>query len=109
MALRDQIRRHQRDNRWIIGALAVLLIVFTTIFYLLQRSRDLPDDLIRNRILVFALLYVNVVLILAVCFVLFRNSSLSTSSPCIRTFAALLPVARSRIAPVLLSFSREPP
>jgi two-component system nitrogen regulation sensor histidine kinase NtrY len=73
MALRERFRRHHRDSRWIVGALAALLVVFTAIFYLLQRSRDLPDDLIRNRILVFVLLYANVVLILAVLFVLFRN------------------------------------
>jgi len=73
MAFRDHIRRHQQDNRWIVGSLVALLVFFSTIFYLLQRSSDLPDSLIRNRVLVFVLLYINVVLILAVFFVLFRN------------------------------------
>ena len=43
------------------------------LFYLVQRGRDLPAALVTNRVLLFVLWYVNVVLILVVLFVLLRN------------------------------------
>ncbi len=73
MDFREQLRRRRKDNRWIAGSLFVLLIVFTGIYYLVQHSRDLPVVLLNNRVLLFVLWYINVVLILAVFFVLARN------------------------------------
>jgi two-component system nitrogen regulation sensor histidine kinase NtrY len=73
MDLREQLRRHRKDTRWIVGGLAALLLVFTAGFYLLLRARELPPVLVTNRVLLFVLWYVNVVLILAVLFVLLRN------------------------------------
>jgi two-component system nitrogen regulation sensor histidine kinase NtrY len=71
--LRERLRRHRKDNRLIVGGLAALLAVFTGAFYLVQRSRELPAFLVTNRVLLFVLWYVNVVLILTVLFVLLRN------------------------------------
>jgi PAS domain-containing protein len=51
----------------------VLLVCLTAVFYLLQKSRDLPSLLVANRVLLFVLFYINVVLILAVLFVLARS------------------------------------
>lgn len=73
MDLREQLRRRSRDSRWIVVSLLALLVVISAIFYLLQRRAGLPDDLARNRILVFVLVYINVVLILVILFVLLRN------------------------------------
>jgi two-component system, NtrC family, nitrogen regulation sensor histidine kinase NtrY len=73
MDLREQLRRHRKDNRLIVGGLAALLVVFTAGFYLLQRTRELPAALVTNRVLLFVLWYVNVVLILTILFVLLRN------------------------------------
>ncbi len=73
MSWRDLLQRHARDHRWIAGALGLLLVVLTLIYYLLLRSRELPDELLDNRVLLFVLGYVNLVLILAIGFVLFRN------------------------------------
>ncbi|HKI85712.1 MAG TPA: hypothetical protein VKA53_03100, partial [Thermoanaerobaculia bacterium] len=73
MDFREQLRRKRKDNRWIAGTLFVLLIIFTGVYYLVQHSRDLPAALINNRVLLFVLWYINVVLILAVFFVLARN------------------------------------
>ncbi|HEX4954846.1 MAG TPA: ATP-binding protein [Thermoanaerobaculia bacterium] len=66
--------RHRRSNRLILAGLSLLLVVFTAAFYLLQRGRDLPAALVTNRVLLFVLWYVNVVLILIILFVLLRNS-----------------------------------
>src|SRR6202035_3252689 len=71
--LRGKLRRHRKDNRVIVGGLALLLLLMTGAFYLVQRSRDLPSFLVTNRVLLFVLWYVNVVLILTVLFVLLRN------------------------------------
>ncbi len=73
MAFREQLRRRSRDNRWLVMGLLALLVVISVVFYLLQRRAGLPDDLARNRILVFVLVYINVVLILVILFVLLRN------------------------------------
>ncbi|HTE65083.1 MAG TPA: PAS domain-containing sensor histidine kinase, partial [Candidatus Binatia bacterium] len=73
MDLRDQLLRHRKDTRLIVGGLALLLLVLAAAFYLLQRGRDLPAVLVANRLLLFILWYANVVLILIVLFVLLRN------------------------------------
>jgi two-component system nitrogen regulation sensor histidine kinase NtrY len=71
--LRAQVHRYRKNNQMIVGGLAVLMIVFTAGFYLLQRSRDVDPALVTNRVLLFALWYVNVTLILTILFVLARN------------------------------------
>ncbi len=73
MSLRKRLQRHRKDSRWITGGLALLLLIATGLFYLLERSRELPPTLVTNRVLLFVLWYVNVVLILTVLFVLLRN------------------------------------
>ena len=73
MSLREKLRLHRKNHRLIVGGLAVLMLLFTALYYLVQRSRDLPDFLLTNRVLLFVLWYVNVVLILSVLFVLLRN------------------------------------
>ena len=49
------------------------MLLFTGLFYLIQRGRDLPSALVTNRVLLFVLWYVNVLLILVILFVLLRN------------------------------------
>lgn len=73
MDLREKILRHRKDHRLIGAGLVALLLLFTALFYLAQRGRDLPSALVTNRVLLFVLWYVNVVLILIVAFVLLRN------------------------------------
>ncbi|HEX7185491.1 MAG TPA: ATP-binding protein [Thermoanaerobaculia bacterium] len=73
MDLREKLLRHRKDNRLIIAGLGALLLVFTAVFFYLQRGRDLPSALVANRVLLFVLWYANVVLILTVLFVLLRN------------------------------------
>ncbi|HYG64098.1 MAG TPA: ATP-binding protein [Thermoanaerobaculia bacterium] len=73
MDLRAKLARHRKNNRLIIGALVVLLFLFTGTFYWTQQGRDLPSYLVTNRVLLFVLWYTNVVLILTILFVLLRN------------------------------------
>ncbi|HET9226648.1 MAG TPA: ATP-binding protein [Thermoanaerobaculia bacterium] len=73
MSFRNRIARLLRNHRFLLGGLSVLLLLFTLLFYLSQRGRDLPAALVTNRVLLFVLWYVNVILILVVAFVLLRN------------------------------------
>ena len=73
MGLREKLRRNRKNHRLIIGGLAALLLLFTGLFYLAQRGRDLPSALVTNRVLLFVLWYVNVLLTLIILFVLLRN------------------------------------
>src|SRR3954454_5068486 len=73
MGLRQKLLRNRKNHRLIIGGLIALLLLTTGLFYLAQRGRDLPSALVTNRVLLFVLWYVNVVLILVVLFVLLRN------------------------------------
>jgi two-component system, NtrC family, nitrogen regulation sensor histidine kinase NtrY len=73
MHLREQFERYRKNHRLIFAGLVGLLLVLTGLFYFLQRGRDLPAALITNRVLLFVLWYVNVVLILTILFVLLRN------------------------------------
>ncbi|MDY7093125.1 MAG: ATP-binding protein [Acidobacteriota bacterium] len=72
MGLRTQLRRHRKNTRLIIAALAVLLLVLSGVFYFLLYNQRLDAKLINNRVLLFALWYINVVLILSMVFVLLR-------------------------------------
>jgi len=73
MDLKERLLRHRKDNRWIIGGLAGLLLLLSVIYYLIGRSRDLPAELVTNRVLLLAIGYVNLVLILTIAFVLLRS------------------------------------
>jgi two-component system nitrogen regulation sensor histidine kinase NtrY len=73
MDLREHFERHRKNHRLIFGGLVGLLLVLTGLCYFLQRGRDLPTVLVTNRVLLFVLWYVNVVLILTILFVLLRN------------------------------------
>lgn len=73
MAIRDKLRRHRKDNRWIVGILASVLAVLTLIYYFVQKSRDLPSEIVTDSVLLFFLRNINAVLILCILFVLVRN------------------------------------
>jgi two-component system nitrogen regulation sensor histidine kinase NtrY len=73
MDLREHFERHRKNHRLIFAGLVALLLILTGVFYFLQRGRDLPTTLVTNRVLLFVLWYVNVVLILTILFVLLRN------------------------------------
>jgi two-component system nitrogen regulation sensor histidine kinase NtrY len=73
MDLGQQIRRLGRDTRLVVAVLAGLLVILSGVLYFVQESRDLPSYLVQNQVLLFVLWYVDVILILAILFVLLRN------------------------------------
>jgi len=73
VGLKSQFESRRRDARWVAAALAALLGLLTLIYYLVQRSRDLPSTLVTNQVLLFVLRNANALLILVILFVLARN------------------------------------
>ena len=73
MGLKSRLRRHRKDYPLIAGVMVLLLVIFSGLFYLLLRRQGIPQALITNKVLLFVLFYVNIILILAILFVLLRN------------------------------------
>ncbi|MFQ5350884.1 MAG: PAS domain-containing sensor histidine kinase, partial [Thermoanaerobaculia bacterium] len=73
MPLRDTLRDRHKDSRWIVGGLVALLALLSAIYYVIQRRAELPAEVAANRVLLLAIWYVNLVLILTIIYVLFRN------------------------------------
>ncbi|MFN7942945.1 MAG: ATP-binding protein [Thermoanaerobaculia bacterium] len=73
MDLREEFDRRRKDTRFVAAVLALLLGLLTIIYYLVQRGRDLPATLVTNRVLLFFLRNVNLLLIVVILFVLARN------------------------------------
>jgi two-component system nitrogen regulation sensor histidine kinase NtrY len=73
MSLRERLLRHRKDNRLIFWVLSGALLFFTLVYYLILRDQETPSGLVTNSLLLFVLRYINVVLILAVLFVLLRD------------------------------------
>lgn len=73
MDLRARIHRHRKDNRLIFGGLGAVFVVFALIYFLLKRGQGLPTELATNNIVLFGLWYINIVLILAILFILLRS------------------------------------
>ena len=73
MPLKDTFRTRRKDGRWIFGGLAGLLGALSLIYYVIQRRVELPADVAASRVLLLAIWYVNLVLILVILYVLFRN------------------------------------
>ncbi len=71
--LRQQLLRRRKDFRFIFGGLVLLLAVCGFVFYLLQRGKGLPAQLAANKLLLFVLWYINVILILTILLVLVRS------------------------------------
>jgi two-component system nitrogen regulation sensor histidine kinase NtrY len=71
--LRDTLKDRHRDSRWIVGGMVALLLLLSGIYYVIGRRADLPAEVAANRVLLLAIWYVNLVLILTIVYVLFRN------------------------------------
>ncbi len=67
----ERIRRYLKDGRWIAGGLVVVLAVLSLIYYLIVRST--APELATNKLMLFVLWYFDLLLILIILFVLFRN------------------------------------
>ncbi len=73
MDFREQLLKHRKDDRVIGGGLLLLFAVCSLFYYLLQRGRGLPEEILSDKLLLFVLWYINIILILAILFGLLRS------------------------------------
>lgn len=66
-----RIKAYVKDTRWIVAASVGILAVLSSIYYLIVRKAT--PELATNKLLLFVLWYINLLLILVILFVLFRN------------------------------------
>ncbi len=73
MTLRSELARHRRENRLLIALGLAVLVVWSAVSVLRQRAEEMEPATITRGLLLFVLSYLNVTLIAAVLFVLFRT------------------------------------
>jgi two-component system nitrogen regulation sensor histidine kinase NtrY len=73
MGLRTRFRELRKDTRLVVAMVGLLLLFLAGLYALLQTSKDLPSTMVANRVLLFVLWYVDIVLILTILLVLARN------------------------------------
>lgn len=73
MDLRDQILRHRKDTRFIAVGMMLLLAVCGVFYYLLLRGKGLPAEMASDKLLLFVLWYINIILILTIVFIIVRS------------------------------------
>ncbi len=71
--LRETWGRHHRENKSLIRAFVILMLLLAGGFYLLQRAQETSPEELTNRILLFVLWYLDISLILILSFILLRN------------------------------------
>jgi len=65
--------RYRRQNRFLLAAFAILLVLSAGAMYLVQRTQAASPQELTNRLLLFVLWYLDISLILVLSFILLRN------------------------------------
>lgn len=73
MDLTEQILRHRKDTRFIAVGMVLLLAVCSAFYFLLLRGRGLPAEMASDKLLLFVLWYINIILILTIVFIIVRG------------------------------------
>ncbi|HYI11084.1 MAG TPA: ATP-binding protein [Thermoanaerobaculia bacterium] len=70
---RDLVLRYRKDPRFIVSLPLVLLAVTSLIYYVTQQAKELTPEALSNRLLLFVLWNINLLLIIGILFVLLRG------------------------------------
>ena len=73
MSLRELVLRYRKDPRFIVSVPLVILAATSLIYYVTQQAKQLTPDALGNRLLLFVLWNINLLLILGILFVLLRG------------------------------------
>jgi two-component system nitrogen regulation sensor histidine kinase NtrY len=73
VSLLNELQKRRKDNRLIIGLGLAVLVAWSAVTVLEQRAAEMESETITRGLLLFVLSYINVTLIAAVLFVLFRT------------------------------------
>ena len=73
MSILTELQKRRKDNRLIVGLGLAVLVAWSAVTVLEQRAAEMESETITRGLLLFVLSYINVTLIAAVLFVLFRT------------------------------------
>lgn len=73
MKLRELILRYRKDPRFIVSVPLVILAATSLLFYVTQQAKELSPEALSNRLLLFVLWNINLLLIVGILFVLLRG------------------------------------
>ena len=73
MSVRDLLVRYRKDPRFIVSVPLVILAATSLIYYVTQQAKELSPQALSNRLLLFVLLNINLLLIIGILFVLLRG------------------------------------
>jgi hypothetical protein len=88
---RELVDRYRKDPRVIVTVPLLMLAATSLVYYVVQRAKELSPEALSNRLLLFVLWNINVLLILGILFVLLRGIVklwLLYTSPSPRDYAA---------------------
>lgn len=73
MKLRDLFLRHRKDPRFIVSVPLLILAATSLVYYVAQQAKELTPEALSNRLLLFVLWNINLLLIIGILFVLLRG------------------------------------
>jgi two-component system nitrogen regulation sensor histidine kinase NtrY len=73
MKLRDLVLRYRKDPRFIVSVPLVILAATSLVYYVTQQAKELTPEALSNRLLLFVLWNINLLLIIGIVFVLLRG------------------------------------
>lgn len=74
MSLRELVVRYRKDPRFIVSVPLAILAATSLIYYVVQRAKELTPQALSNRLLLFVLWNINLLLIIGIAFVLLRGA-----------------------------------
>jgi two-component system nitrogen regulation sensor histidine kinase NtrY len=73
MSLRHLVLRYRKDTRFIVAVPLVILAATSLVYYVTQQAKELTPEALSNRLLLFVLWNINLLLIIGILFVLLRG------------------------------------
>ena len=73
MNARDLLLRYRKDPRFIVSVPLVILAATSLVYYVTQQAKELTPEALSNRLLLFVLWNINLLLIIGILFVLLRG------------------------------------
>jgi two-component system nitrogen regulation sensor histidine kinase NtrY len=73
MSLRDLVLRYRKDPRFIVTVPLVILAATSLVYYVIEQAKELTPEALSNRLLLFVLWNINLLLIIGILFVLLRG------------------------------------
>jgi len=73
MTVRELLLRYRKDPRFIVSVPLVILAATSLVYYVTQQAKELTPEALSNRLLLFVLWNINLLLIIGILFVLLRG------------------------------------